>query len=241
MNKMVPVFLCLAVLCQDGAFAQGLGEIEGKLLDEAHDPIPGASISAASGGRAYLTTTDADGRFLFKALPAGDYEVRFVAMNVDRTVVGVQVSPDHTTRMATVSIADARELGKVVVERSKWEPPLIDAHDPGVTRVFHKQFEHSAAVKSPVQLIANHAPGVYKAANGDGLFFRGARSENMCYFVDGIKLGSRLNGLPSAAINSFDVYTGGLPAKYGDVTGGVVAIETKSYFDLYQQRNAGIR
>ena len=35
------------------------------------------------------------------------------------------------------------------------------------------------------------------------------------------------------------VYPGGLPAKYGDVTGGVVAIDTKSYFDLWQQRNSG--
>ena len=40
---------------------------------------------------------------------------------------------------------------------------------------------------------------------------------------------------------AFAAPTGGLPARYGDVTGGVVAIETKSYFDLYQQRNAGVR
>jgi outer membrane receptor protein involved in Fe transport len=63
----------------------------------------------------------------------------------------------------------------------------------------------------------------------------------MCYFVDGMKVGSALSGVPNDAINSLSVYTGGLPAKYGDVTGGVVAIETKSYFDLYQQRNAGIQ
>ena len=46
-----------------------------------------------------------------------------------------------------------------------------------------------------------------------------------------------LTGVPPDAINSMTVYTGGLPARYGDVTGGVVAIETKSYFDLYQQQN----
>ena len=79
------------------------------------------------------------------------------------------------------------------------------------------------------------------AAISDGLFFRGSRSENMCYFVDGVKLGARLSGVPNDAISSMSVYTGGLPARYGDVTGGVVAIETKSYFDLYQQRNAGVR
>ena len=84
-------------------------------------------------------------------------------------------------------------------------------------------------------------PGITRAPNGDGLYFRGARPENMCYYVDGMKVSDRLSGVPSEAINSISVYTGGLPAKYGDVTGGVIAIETKSYFDLWQQRNAGIR
>ena len=40
---------------------------------------------------------------------------------------------------------------------------------------------------------------------------------------------------------SITIYTGGLPARYGDVTGGVVAIETKSYYDLYMQEKAGVR
>jgi len=31
------------------------------------------------------------------------------------------------------------------------------------------------------------------------------------------------------------VYTGGVPAKYGDCTGGVVVIETKNYLSLYQE------
>jgi hypothetical protein len=30
------------------------------------------------------------------------------------------------------------------------------------------------------------------------------------------------------------LYTGGLPAKYGDTLGGVVVMESKSYFDLYR-------
>jgi hypothetical protein len=34
------------------------------------------------------------------------------------------------------------------------------------------------------------------------------------------------------------VYTGGLPAKYGDTLGGVVVMETKGYFDLYRQWEA---
>jgi len=50
-----------------------------------------------------------------------------------------------------------------------------------------------------------------------------------------------LKGVPPTSIASFTIYTGGLPARYGDVTGGAVAIETKSYFDLYMQQQAGVR
>ena len=30
------------------------------------------------------------------------------------------------------------------------------------------------------------------------------------------------------------VYTGGLPARYGDVTGGVIVVETKTYGEMYE-------
>jgi outer membrane receptor protein involved in Fe transport len=63
----------------------------------------------------------------------------------------------------------------------------------------------------------------------------------MAYYVDGVKVTGTNPGVSPDAISRVSVYTGGLPACYGDVTGGVVAIETKSYFDLYQQRNAANR
>jgi hypothetical protein len=42
-------------------------------------------------------------------------------------------------------------------------------------------------------------------------------------------------GIPGQAIGSLKVYTGGVPARYGDLSGGVIVVETKSYFDLSQQ------
>ena len=90
-----------------------------------------------------------------------------------------------------------------------------------------------------MKLASTITPGVYKSPTSDDLYFKGARADAMVYFVDGVKMSS-LKGVPPDAINSISVYTGGVPAKYGDFTGGVIAIETKTYFDLYQQRQAGI-
>jgi outer membrane receptor protein involved in Fe transport len=103
------------------------------------------------------------------------------------------------------------------------------------------QFEDNPLRKNPVALIASSSPDIYKAPNSDELYFRGSRSDAMAYFVDGVKVPGRLSGVPPASIASITMYTGGLPARYGDVTGGVVAIETKSYFDLYMQSKAGLR
>lgn len=38
-------------------------------------------------------------------------------------------------------------------------------------------------------------------------------------------------------MSNIKVYTGGIPARYGDVTGGVVAVETKGYFDVLKEYN----
>jgi hypothetical protein len=64
------------------------------------------------------------------------------------------------------------------------------------------------------------------------LFVRGCRANNIIYYVDEIKLTSQPN-LPRTSIRSMSYYLGGVPAKYGDTTGGVVVLKTKSYFDLY--------
>ncbi len=217
--------------------AQGMGEIQGKVR-EAEGPVPGALITARQGERIVSTMSDIEGRFTLKPLVAGSYSVNVSSMGMQtQEFTDVLVAPDNITRMKEIDLRLA-ELGPVIVIRTKWEKPMIDHDNTGVTQVSHKQFTNNPNKVDPVKLITTFAPGVVKAPNGDGLYFRGARAENMCYFVDGVKLGARLSAVPNEAINSFSVYTGGVPAKYGDVTGGIVAIETKSYFDLWQQRNA---
>ena len=55
---------------------------------------------------------------------------------------------------------------------------------------------------------------------------RGSRSNATTYYVDGIKVVGNSN-VPTSAIEQITVVTGGLPAKYGDATRGIVSITTK--------------
>jgi hypothetical protein len=71
-------------------------------------------------------------------------------------------------------------------------------------------------------------PGIYQAEEGGKLYFRGSRPEATEYYVDNMRVSGDL-GVPAGAVAEIIVYSGGIPARYGDVTGGVVVITTKSY------------
>ena len=91
---------------------------------------------------------------------------------------------------------------------------------------------------SLLKTLATSMSSEIKVDDDGQLMFRGARKGDMIYMVDGIKANDVVN-IPSSAIGNMMVYTGALPAKYGDTLGGVVVVETKSYFDLYRAWMAG--
>ncbi len=231
--------LALALSATGTLLAQTSGEIQGNVLAPDGTPSYGAVVEVDHGGERIATSADLEGRFVLKPLLPGTYNVRFSSAEfAPFEYSGVVVNPDKITFLRNMK-SEAKELGAHIVTYYKWEPPLIDPEEPGKTTIVASQIKHDATRKSPVKLITTIAPGIYKSPNSDELYFRGSRAGSMAYYVDGVKVTGSNPGVPSEAISRVSVYTGGLPAKYGDVTGGVVAIETKNYFELYQQRNAG--
>jgi len=224
------------------ASAQNVGEIHGKVLDENGEPLYMANVVTERGDALMGTTTDERGHFVLKPLVPGTYTVRisYVGM-ATAEITGIQVNPDKITFLKDERLRPNTTMVEFEVVARRWEQPLIDPEEPSKITILAAQFEGSPLRKNPVALIAVSSPDIYKAPNSDELYFRGSRSDAMAYFVDGVKVTGQLKGVPPTSIASFTIYTGGLPARYGDVTGGAVAIETKSYFDLYMQQQAGVR
>jgi hypothetical protein len=216
--------------------AQDPGEIHGKVLDPDGGPVPYCTVVAKQGNATTGTETDLDGRFVLKPLAPGTYDVEVRSMALGTAeITGVRVDPGLLVRLKDITLNST--LGTVHV--TGWREPLIRVEDPSRMVMTQTQIKTNALRKDPVKMITSMTPGVTRAHGSDELYFRGSRAGAMAYYVDGVKVTSSNPGVPPDAINSISVYTGGLPAKYGDVTGGVVAIETKSYFDLWQQYNAG--
>ncbi len=227
--------LLLTALLGAGAFGQNLGEIRGRVLDPDGQPLFLANVYTKVGGELVGTTSDMDGKFILKPLPPGmsGVTISFAGFKT-KEITGIEVTTDRATYLGDqrMSLLDDLKQFEVIA----YERKLIDRDDPSRMSLLASEFEDDPTRKDPIQFLSKNFAGVTAAPNGEGLYFRGARTENTVTFLDGIKIPGAVPSVPPSAISSISVYTGGLPARYGDVTGGVIVIETKSYSEMYEER-----
>ena len=216
--------------------AQGTGEIRGRIVDSlTNEPIPFATVAYMVSGTLRGEVADVDGYFKIKPLNPGFYDLTFsfVAYN-KKQISGVHVSSDKISDMRDVKMNNG---SLDVIEIVDYYTPIINFEDPVAIPLTFEDIERSAVRLNPMALIASVTPDIKTSPDGKKLYFRGGRAEAAMYIVDGVKTRNGRLGIPGSAIGHLTVYTGGVPAKYGDFTGGVVVIETKSYFDIVNQRN----
>lgn len=234
---MKKLILITAILFGAAGLTFGQGAmIKGKVMDATNGgPLMFATVHVELGSGTMGTTTDEEGRFTIKPLEPGTYDVVVTMMGYQTTTIqGVLVNKDKITFMNDMQVAFKSNLLKeaVVVD---YKVPLINPEDPSAMTMLAAEIQATPAAKNPKQAVAMMSSDIKINEQGQ-LYFRGARPETMGYYVDGVKMDDNLTGVPGQSIGSLTTYTGGIPAKYGDITGGVVVIETKSYFELYKQR-----
>lgn len=231
---ILPLFMGIQLLAQD------YGEIRGTVMDkEFNQPIVGANVWVTYGSEKIGASTDLDGKFIIKPVPSGTYNVvySFTGMG-ERTQTGVRVKPDKINFLDPVYLEDSSTMLKgaeIFATREK----LIDPEEPSRVTIDEARISKIVgAGRGGSALMDIAGEGSFKTSADGEIYFRGSRSGEFITFVDGVKLRGNAPKIPAGAYKSYTVYTGGLPAKYGDTMGGVVAIETKNYFDLYNQRKA---
>ncbi|PHR46444.1 MAG: hypothetical protein COA32_11360 [Fluviicola sp.] len=74
--------------------------------------------------------------------------------------------------------------------------------------------------------IASTVGGVNSNESNDALNIRGARQDANYYYIDGVKVRGS-SRVPKSYMGKVTVYSGSIPANYGDVTGGIISIESK--------------
>ncbi len=224
------LFVLLFLGVSATAFGQA-GDITGRVLDEKKEPVINAVIQAFDGGILKGTgVSDIDGNYEIKPLSPSNYDVVVKALGFDdQKITGVVVSPDKTTGVNIDMTIKTNVIHEQIVHA--YRTPLIDPYQNGGSGHLDKEAIAHAPVLTTDELVAL-TPGVYQSSrrqdNNSGLSIGGSRSEGTLYVIDGVQVrGSYGTNLSQGSIDQIDVYTSGIPAKYGDVSGGVVNITTR--------------
>jgi hypothetical protein len=231
----------IILLFQGLLFSHNKGSIKGVIIDnETNEAMIGASVWVSYNDSLIGVSTDLDGKYNIKLIPTGTYtlNVSFIG-KVKHLINNITVKPDKISFIDTIRLRDDDNI--ITCSFPVFWPydRLLDPEDPSRTTLDENQIKTMAGARNPNTLLTQASDGaITTSADGEEVYFRGSRDGSFITYFDGMKIEGKAPSVPMAALKSYSVYTGGLPAKYGDTSGGVVVIETKSFFDLYNQKVA---
>ena len=208
--------------------AQNEGEITGKVLDEeTNEALPGAHMILKSGDTKVMeVATNDNGIYVFKPVKPGIYDVSIIFIGYDTTrYLGLEVNSNG------INYQDFIIYPGIKLDPFTVRPSLVDDQVPGEVKEFEAEDIGHMTVRSPVE-VAVQAAKVQQNDRTGGLFLGGSREDATMYVVDGVKVIGSLY-VPMNAIENISVLTGGIPANYGDFTGGIIEITTKSYSGIF--------
>jgi hypothetical protein len=211
--------------------------IKGTLIDTSEtnpEPAVGVQIIVQKGESfIYRAVTDIDGKFDIAGIEPGVYTLKIDNGLYKYKHTGIKLKPDGVELMGNVNIAPTLEVHVVSAES---HGKLIDPNATGKTYVPKEMVKRSPLIRNENLFLTSVSTDIKMDAGGQ-VVIRGARPGSVVRFIDGVKESERSANLPARAIGRMMVYTGGIPAAYGDTTGGVIIIDTVSYFDLWEERN----
>ncbi|MEO6831581.1 MAG: TonB-dependent receptor [Chitinophagaceae bacterium] len=227
MNRLLRIaFTVLFASLGTALFAQG-SFIGGKLKDEKGEPIINANVEASAGGIVQgRALTDFDGEYSIRGLNSGNYTVKFSYLGKEASYTGISVAGDQGVTV-NGKIITSNTLVGVTKTVTRYVKPIIDPRNPGgITRHTATEIENTAGHN--IADVAKLATSV--VSSGGSLSLGGGRITGTKYIVDGVQLNPGQVGFTDQAPGSVEdiaTFTSGIPAKYGDASGGLISITTK--------------
>jgi hypothetical protein len=211
--------------------AQGVqtGTIRGAVSDQQDLPLPGVTVTISSpalqGQRTAITAMA--GTYVFRALPAGDYQVSF-----------------DLSSFAPLKRAATVPLGGSIVENVTLMPAGLSevvnvvaaAPAPLATPVIGLNIKPRRSRRSPRRArsgIATLSQADRGTPNSGQVVINGAFAFDNVFMLNGVDVNDNLFGAPQNlfiedAIEETQVLTSGISAEYGRFSGGVINAITKS-------------
>jgi hypothetical protein len=227
-NRLILGLVILALASAGSAMAQG--ELSGRVIYEDQG-LPGVRVSISSPAlqQNQSTVTNAAGDYIFKALPAGDYKVRFELSSFAVLENDVRISTTQPRRLDAVMYPEAMQ--EEIVVTGQFEN--VSTGSQGSATV-----EQSTLEKLPVLRTLTNAAllnaGVTNTGPNDAISISGAQSWENLFTVNGVVINDNIRGTPSEdliiedAVLETTTITSSASAEYGRFSGGVVNVVTKT-------------
>lgn len=214
-------------------FAGTTGKISGSVTDEkTAEPVVGASVLIT--GTTIGAATDVEGNYVIANLQPGTYSLTISAVGYRKKIVqNITVNVDLTTRIDGRLSSESVDLEAVIVVA---ERPLVRRDlTSSQTNVDANQIR-ALPVESITGILSTQA-GIIQDAGG-ALHFRGGRSDEVAYQVNGISVNNPFTNtnsfsIATNAIQELSVVQGTFNAEYGNALSGVVEAGLKEGSDRY--------
>ncbi len=229
MKQIITLLLGIIALTTSSLAQADLATIKGKVFEgegrSATVPAAKVWLDTENGPRTVIT--DNDGNFKIDALRPGIYNLFVKSIGYDTLkITGIELN-SGILKVIDANLVQGRTLAEIPILGN----PLITKDIPRLL-IPTEDIAHSPLIQNPKGLLAAVSSDIQLVEGTGELIIRGSRPGDAIYYIDGVKA-TDLSAVPGVSIRGMQAYTGGIPANYGDTTGGVVVLETKSYFDLY--------
>ena len=174
--------------------AQSKGNLSGWVIDKnTQKPIAGVSVKLVN--TIYSTFTDTTGKYNFKAIPTGQYQIKFTSLgSAPLTLFNVIVSTGNETNNTIELITESVQLTTVQVGSNKKTVRVATLETPlSVQRLTAEEIKSSPGANFDISKVVQSLPGVTGSAS-TGAGFRndiivrgGAPNENV-FYLDGIEI-----------------------------------------------------
>ncbi len=235
--------VCLLVLLVGApsiASAQTGGTFQGSVKDDQGLPLPGATVTLTNveTGWTRSIVTDEGGRYRAVALPPGVYEIKAELIGFATAVrnkvpltLGQELTVDMSVKVATVQETITVTAAAPLIE--------ITSNTLG-TSVSREQLDALPVPGRTFTALAQTAPGV-TGVGGGGVNAGGQLNRNNSFRIDGVSnennvLASPRGGVSMEAIREYVVISNQFSAEYGDASGAVISVVTRTGTNNVQGR-----
>jgi hypothetical protein len=251
MRRLIVFTALLALALAGPAAAQETtsGSIQGTVIDSQGAPVPGATVTLTSDQGARVYVTEADGSFFAPYLTPGTYAMRVELSGfspIEQKDIVVRLGQRLNLPEIALKVGGLTEV--IQVEATA---PVIDISSTVVGGILDSEVLKHLPVGRNFTDTLYLVPGVSDSSGvGDANpSIGGASGLENAYVVDGVNItntgyggvgtysivfGSLGAGVTTDFIKETQVKTAGFEAEFGQATGGVVNVVTKSGSNLFR-------